>query len=99
MTPLSLTRPGQPPNVLCLGAHSDDIEIGAGGALLQWIASGAAVHVHWCVLSAKGERAGEAEASAAAFLKGAASCRIELESFQDGYFPYDGARLKAWFEA
>jgi LmbE family N-acetylglucosaminyl deacetylase len=99
MTPLSLTRPGQPLNVLCLGAHSDDIEIGAGGALLQWIASGAAVHVHWCVLSAKGERAGEAEASAAAFLKGAASCRIELESFQDGYFPYDGARLKAWFEA
>jgi LmbE family N-acetylglucosaminyl deacetylase len=99
MMPLGLIRPGQPLNVLCLGAHSDDIEIGAGGALLQWLASGAAVHVHWCVLSASDARAAEAEASAAAFLEGAASSRIELENFHDGYFPYDGARLKAWFEA
>jgi LmbE family N-acetylglucosaminyl deacetylase len=99
MMPLSLIRPGQPLNVLCLGAHSDDIEIGAGGTLLRWLASGASVHVHWCVLSANGPRAAEAETSAAAFLAGAASCQIELESFQDGYFPYDGTRLKTWFEA
>jgi LmbE family N-acetylglucosaminyl deacetylase len=98
MKPLSLPRPGKPLQVLCLGAHSDDIEIGAGGALLQWIASGAELHVHWCVLSAVGPRAAEAEASAAAFLKGAASSRICVESFRDGYFPYEGVRLKDWFE-
>ena len=99
MRPLSLISPGKPVHVLCLGAHSDDIEIGAGGALLQWIASGVELHVHWCVLSAAGPRAAEAEASAAAFLKGAASSHIELESFRDGYFPYDGAKVKDWFEA
>jgi LmbE family N-acetylglucosaminyl deacetylase len=98
MTPLSLVRSGRALNVLCLGAHSDDIEIGAGGTLLQWMASGAEVHVHWCVLSAGGARALEAEASAAAFLAGAASSRIELQTFQDGHFPYDGGRLKGWFE-
>jgi LmbE family N-acetylglucosaminyl deacetylase len=54
--------------------------------------------VLWWVVNAKGARAGEAEASATAFLAGAASARIELETFQDGYFPYDGARLKDWFE-
>jgi LmbE family N-acetylglucosaminyl deacetylase len=41
MRAFSLIRPGKPVQVLCLGAHSDDIEIGAGGTLLQWIASGA----------------------------------------------------------
>ena len=98
MMPLGLLRSGKPVTVLCLGAHSDDIEIGAGGAILQWIASGAELHVHWCVLSACGVRAGEAESSAAAFLAEAASSRIELESFRDGYFPYDGAKVKDWFE-
>ena len=98
MNALGLIRPGKPVRVLCLGAHSDDIEIGAGGALLQWIASGAELHVDWCVLSASGPRAGEAEASAGAFLAGAASSNLALESFRDGYFPYEGARLKDWFE-
>ncbi len=98
MTPLRLIRPGKPVNILCIGAHSDDIEIGAGGTMLQWISSGAAVHVHWCVLSAIGPRAREAESSATAFLKDAASSRIAVESFRDGYFPYEGARLKDWFE-
>ncbi len=98
MRSLGLIAAGQPIQILCLGAHSDDIEIGAGGALLQWIGSRADVHVHWCVLSANGARAAEAEASATAFLAGAASSRIELETFRDGYFPYDGAKLKDWFE-
>ena len=25
-------------HLLCLGAHSDDLEIGCGGALLRWLA-------------------------------------------------------------
>lgn len=88
----------KPLTVLCLGAHSDDIEIGVGGTLLSWIASGAALDVHWCVLSAGEARAAEAEASAADFLTGATSSQIELRSFRDGFFPYDGSELKAWFE-
>ena len=72
MIALPLARPDQRLSVLCLGAHADDIEIGAGGTLLGWIASGARLEVYWCVLSATGPRAAEAEASAAAFLPGAA---------------------------
>ncbi len=81
--------------VLCLGAHSDDIEIGAGGTLLSWIAAGVRLHVHWCVLSAAGPRAAEAAASAADFLAGAASSVVELADFQDSFFPYQGRRDQA----
>ena len=37
MKTLNLVRPGERLSVLCLGAHSDDIEIGVGGTLLSWI--------------------------------------------------------------
>lgn len=84
--------------MLCLGAHSDDIEIGAGGTILGWLAGGARLHVHWCVLSAVGARGDEAAASAAAFLSGAEDRTIELNQFQDGYLGYN-PEVKDWFEA
>lgn len=90
--------PGERVSVLCLGAHSDDIEIGAGATILGWIASGARVDLHWCVLSAMGQRATEAEASAAAFAAGAERSRVELGTFKDGFFLYDGNELKSWME-
>jgi LmbE family N-acetylglucosaminyl deacetylase len=98
MIGLGLGGPGQPLSVLCLGAHSDDIEIGAGGTILSWIAAGVQLHVRWCVLSAIGARAAEAEASAAAFLHGAASAEVELAQFTDGFFPHEGCKIKAWME-
>ena len=55
-------------------------------------------NLHWCVLSATGQRATEAEASAAVFTAGAERSNIELGTFSDGYFPYDGKDLKAWME-
>jgi LmbE family N-acetylglucosaminyl deacetylase len=99
MRALNLVRSNGRLSLLCLGAHSDDIEIGAGGTILGWIASGVRLEVHWCVLSAIGPRASEAEASAAAFLAGAASSRIELAQFKDGFFPYSGSEIKTWLEA
>jgi LmbE family N-acetylglucosaminyl deacetylase len=99
MRSLDFARPGESLSLLCLGAHSDDIEIGAGGAILRWIASGVRLNVHWCVLSAAGARAKEAEASAAAFLEGSARFKIELAAFRDSFFPYQGAELKEWFAA
>ena len=99
MKSLDIARGGEPLRVLCLGAHSDDIEIGAGGTILHWLATGVRLDVHWCVLSAIGARAGEAEASAAAFLAGAERHITELAEFRDGYFPGEGDRIKQWFEA
>jgi LmbE family N-acetylglucosaminyl deacetylase len=98
MRQLRLTKPGERLKVLCIGAHSDDIEIGAGGTILGWIAAGVQLEVFWIVLSASGPRAAEARASAAAFLAGAARVEIEVASFKDSFFPYQGGELKAWFE-
>jgi LmbE family N-acetylglucosaminyl deacetylase len=98
MRALPLVRPDERLSVLFLGAHADDIEIGAGGTILDWIAAGVRLEAHWCVLSAVGDRRTEAEASAAAFLDGAASSRIELADFKDGFFPYQGNDIKTWLE-
>jgi LmbE family N-acetylglucosaminyl deacetylase len=98
MRSLGLSQPGGHLSVLCLGAHSDDIEIGAGATILGWIASGVELHVHWCVLSAVGPRREEAERSATAFLDGASSALIELGEAKDGYFPYQGGEVKDFIE-
>jgi LmbE family N-acetylglucosaminyl deacetylase len=98
MKRLRLAEPGKSLSVLCLGAHSDDIELGAGGTILGWLAAGVQLEVHWCVLSAIGARRKEAEASAAAFLAGAACAGLELAEFEDGFFPHQGALIKGFFE-
>jgi LmbE family N-acetylglucosaminyl deacetylase len=97
MMGLPLARAGEPLKVLCLGAHSDDIEIGAGGTLLSWIAAGAALDVHWCVLSAAAEREQEARASAGELLAGA-KATLHLAQFRDGYMPAERAAVKEFVE-
>jgi len=96
---LGLAGPGDRLSVLCLGAHSDDIEIGVGATLLGWLDQGIRLDVHWCVLSGADEREREAKASANDFLAAAASRKIEVLAFRDGFFPEQGEQIKAWFEA
>ena len=98
MRALQLAAPGERLSVLCLGAHSDDIEIGAGATLLSMAERGVRLDVHWCVLSAESDREQEAKSSAADFLSGAASSQIEVMSFRDGFFPEQGEAIKSWFE-
>jgi LmbE family N-acetylglucosaminyl deacetylase len=95
---LKLAAPGERLSILCLGAHSDDIEIGAGATLLAMIDRGIRVEVQWCVLSGDGEREREARASAGAFLSDAANANIEVMTFKDGFFPQHGESIKSWFE-
>lgn len=99
MKHLGLAGSGEHLSVLCIGAHSDDIEIGAGATILGWIDRGVQLDVHWAVLSAIGPRADEAQASAKQFLANAAKSVIDLAGFKDGFFPYQGDEIKAWFEA
>jgi LmbE family N-acetylglucosaminyl deacetylase len=98
MKSLRLASSGEELSLLCLGAHSDDIEIGAGATVMTLIRSGARVKVHWCVLSGATERETEARASAADFLSGAAEAKIETLNFRDGFFPQQGEAIKSWFE-
>ena len=95
----SLKNLGRPLNIVCLGAHSDDIEIGCGGTLLNLIEMGASLHIDWCVLSGGDQRRAEAEASARDFLRGATSSSIHLAEFEDSYFPAQSRTIKEWLIA
>jgi LmbE family N-acetylglucosaminyl deacetylase len=84
--------------ILCLGAHSDDIEIGAGGTLLKLAAKSPELAVSWVVFSAPGQRAKEARNSADEFLSSVASHEIKIGSFRESYFPSEWPAIKDWFE-
>jgi len=99
MRALQLARPGDSLSVLGLGAHSDDLEIGAGATLLSFVERGIQLKVHWCVLSGGAERAVEARESAADFLMNTRGSEIELKSFPDGVFSEHGEAIKEWFES
>jgi|SRR5579859_730326 len=88
----------RPLNVLCLGAHADDIEIGCGGTLLTFLSGARPVSVRWVVFSGDERRAREAQASAEGFLANAVAPIIELHDFSDGFFPSETAGIKSVFE-
>lgn len=90
-------KSSRPLRLLCLGAHSDDIEIGCGGLVLQLLGR-RAVDVDWVVFSAQGPREVEARRSAALFLRRARKKRIAIHQFRDGFFPYEWAAIKDVFE-
>jgi LmbE family N-acetylglucosaminyl deacetylase len=96
---LEMRQQGRAPlQILCLGSHSDDLEIGCGGTILKLLTTYTDVRVHWVVLSGSEERAAEARKSASRFLTGAAEQCIEMKSFRDGFFPYVGYDVKEFFE-
>src|SRR5271169_2606641 len=87
-----------PLNILCLGAHSDDIEIGCGGTILRLAEQYANGVFHWVVFSAHGDRAAEAERAAVLFAGTTALRGPLLKAFQDGFMPFVGSEVKATFE-
>jgi LmbE family N-acetylglucosaminyl deacetylase len=84
--------------ILCIGAHSDDIEIGCGGTILQLVAGAKHIEIYWLVLCSNAGRAQEARQSANAFLKGANKTTIAVKNFRDGFLPHNGAPVKECFE-
>lgn len=84
--------------VLCLGAHSDDIEIGCGGTILRLQEEFPEIEFYWVVFGATGPRMDEARASAEAFLAKAARKTIILKEFRNSFFPYLGEQIKEMFE-
>src|SRR6267143_7114664 len=99
MLTLTLARQhGAVTKILCLGAHSDDIEIGCGGTILRWLAEYPSAEFYWIVMGASGERRAEAVQSANLFLADARRKEIVIKEFRDGYFPYMGADIKDFFE-
>lgn len=89
MTPLRL---GAVRSVVLLGAHPDDVEIGAGGLLLT-LAEVPGLRVHYVLLTGAPHRQAEARAAAAAFLPDA-RLTFALHDLPDGRVPARWAEAK-----
>lgn len=85
--------------MLCLGAHSDDIEIGCGATIRKLTQQQPGLEVWWVVFTADGRRRAEAKNSARAFLQDAGKSRVIIKQFRNGYFPFHGAVIKDFFES
>jgi LmbE family N-acetylglucosaminyl deacetylase len=84
--------------VLCLGSHSDDIEIGCGGTILRLAEQYPNCVFHWVVFSAIGVREAEAQRAAELFVGPTRLKGPLLKAFRDGFMPFLGAEVKATFE-
>lgn len=85
-------------NILCVGCHSDDIEIGCGGAVLRLAEQYPGCVFHWVVFCAIGVREAEAQRGAALFVRPASLRGPTLKTFPDGFMPSVGAEIKVVFE-
>jgi LmbE family N-acetylglucosaminyl deacetylase len=84
--------------ILCLGSHSDDIEIGCGGTVLRLAEQYPASTFYWVVFSAAGDRGIEAKSAAERFTSSAHLAGPVLKIFPDGFLPFVGSEVKAVFE-
>lgn len=79
-----------PLEVLVIGAHPDDIEIGCGGTLLV-LSQRPLTTVRGVVMTGSEERRAEARAALSAFAPGST---IEVSDFRDGRLPADWDAVK-----
>jgi LmbE family N-acetylglucosaminyl deacetylase len=86
------------PSILCLGAHSDDIEIGCGGTILRLAEQYPNGVFHWVVFSAIGVRGEEARRAAELFVNAKQMRGPMLKTFPDGFMPFAGGEVKTVFE-
>jgi LmbE family N-acetylglucosaminyl deacetylase len=98
MLKLCLDRPtGSTYHLLCLGAHSDDLEIGCGGTMITLLRKYSHLVVYWVVFGSDPQRAIEARTSADRLLKSAKARTIVVKDFRDSFFPFVGSAIKEYF--
>ncbi len=87
MLPLHLAiPPGENLSILAVGAHPDDIEIGAGGLALSLADSHPGLRVRYVLLTGSTERQDEARQAARSFFAGA-DLTVSLHSLPEGRLP------------
>jgi LmbE family N-acetylglucosaminyl deacetylase len=89
----------KPLNILALGAHCDDIEIGAGGTLLKIFDTYNINSVRWVIFASNEIRKKEATDSAHMFLEGINNTKIVIKEYRDGFLPFLAAEVKDFFES
>jgi LmbE family N-acetylglucosaminyl deacetylase len=90
--------PGGALRVLCLGCHSDDIEIGCGGTILRLREQYPSCVFHWVVFSAIEIRQAEARRGMESFAGAKRLGGVVLKDFPDGFMPFAGGEVKTVFE-
>lgn len=98
MLPLHLNRLSGPLSLLVIGAHPDDIEIGAGGTLLTLAETVPVLKAHYLVLTGTADRQLEARQAARAFLPGV-DLSIDLHDLPDGHVPSAWSQVKDILDA
>lgn len=99
MLPLQLrSGQGRALSVLAVGAHPDDIEIGAGGTLLDLSASQPGLQVRYVVLTGSADRQQEARNAARAFAP-SAELTIDLLDLPEGRLPTVWGQVKEALES
>jgi LmbE family N-acetylglucosaminyl deacetylase len=88
----------EPLRVLCLGAHSDDIEIGCGATISRLLSEYPRINIHWVVFGSTGARTEEALNSANEILREITDKAVVVKGFRDSFFPYIGNEIKEYFE-
>ncbi len=98
MLPLQLTTPSDRAlSVLAVGAHPDDIEIGAGGTLLSLGESRVGLRARYVVLTGTADRQLEARHAAGSFLP-TADLTVELLDLPEGRLPAVWEQVKEALE-
>ena len=92
-------KEGEGLNILCIGAHCDDIEIGCGATLLKLIEQYEINMLKWVVFASNELRKKEAIASAKAFLKNIPQKEIIVLNYRDAFLQYSSLEIKEYFES
>ena len=94
---LDLTRVKR---LLCLGAHCDDIEIGAGGTILHLAKAHPQIEVKWVMFAGENPDAGRGSAPLGGSLprRHQPQSEIVIHGFRDGFLPFQGELVKETFE-
>jgi LmbE family N-acetylglucosaminyl deacetylase len=90
---------GSPANVLCLGAHCDDIEIGCSGTLLELQQRNPDIKFHWLIFASDSVRELESRHAAERLLGRAPGCAVDVQRFRGSYLPYQGSAVKDYLES
>jgi LmbE family N-acetylglucosaminyl deacetylase len=97
---LVLAQPADRPlRILCIGAHCDDIEIGAGATIMHLLATHPNTEVCWVVCASTAIRRAEAEASARALCMDAGLLTTAVAELPENVLPQHVAEIRELLEA
>lgn len=96
---IQLTDTSRLQRVLCIGAHSDDIEIGCGGTVMRLVRENPNLEVRWVVFCGADEKRNhEARGSAARYLENISRKQVDVHAFRDAFMPFEAIAVKETFE-